>query len=117
MPSKNPSAALTDILDNIVLAREFVAGLTFEEFKRDRKCVYAVVRCLEIISEAVRRLPAEIEQRYPHLPWRNMRAAGNLYRHQYDDVSESILWKTLDTGLTSLEDMARTEIQRGRSKI
>jgi uncharacterized protein with HEPN domain len=45
-----------------------------------------------------------------------MRAAGNLYRHQYDDVSEAILWKTLDTGLTALEDMARAEIVRGGSK-
>jgi uncharacterized protein with HEPN domain len=114
MPCRNPTAALTDILDNIVLARSFVAGMDFTKFKQDRKTVYAVTRCLEIISEAVRKLPAEIEQRYPHLPWRNMRAAGNLYRHQYDDVSEAILWKTLETGLADLE---KDDPSRDRARV
>jgi uncharacterized protein with HEPN domain len=51
MPSKNPQGALLDILDNIALSRSFVAGLTFDRFKDDKKTVYATVRCLEIISE------------------------------------------------------------------
>lgn len=57
MPSKNPQGALLDILDNIALSQSFVVGLKFEQFKDDKKTVYATVRCLEIISEAVRRLP------------------------------------------------------------
>jgi uncharacterized protein with HEPN domain len=112
MPSKSPKGALLDITENIALARAFAARMTPEEFKADRKTVYAVTRCLEIISEAVRRLPPEWEQRYPHLPWRDMRAAGNIYRHRYEDVAEDILWKTLQTGLDALEEMARTELAR-----
>jgi uncharacterized protein with HEPN domain len=36
---------------NIDLASEFVAGIDYEAFRDDTRTVYAVTRCLEIISE------------------------------------------------------------------
>jgi uncharacterized protein with HEPN domain len=42
---------------------------------------YAVIRSLEIISEASRRLSDELKARHPGIPWREMAAAGNFYRH------------------------------------
>lgn len=53
MPSKNPSQRLADIIHNIDSIRAFTAGLEFQSFRADRKTVYAVVRALETISEAV----------------------------------------------------------------
>lgn len=50
-------AALCDIRDNAIYAKEFVTGLTYDEFQQDRKTFYAVTRALEIVSEAARRLP------------------------------------------------------------
>lgn len=41
----------------------------FEAFRADRKTVYAVVRALEIISEASRRLPDELFRRHPEIDW------------------------------------------------
>jgi uncharacterized protein with HEPN domain len=55
MPS-DPAAALRDIQRNIDLATQFVAGMEYEAFRDDTRTVYAVTRCLEIISEASRRL-------------------------------------------------------------
>jgi uncharacterized protein with HEPN domain len=71
-PSKPYAAALRDIAENIELARSFVAGLSFDEFQADRRTVYAVVRCLEIISEASRRLPVDLKARHPDIPWTDM---------------------------------------------
>jgi uncharacterized protein with HEPN domain len=82
-PSKSPAAALRDILNNIELARRFVAGLSFDDFQADRRTVYAVVRCLEIISEASRRLPVDLKARHPEMPWTDMAGAGSIYRHHY----------------------------------
>jgi uncharacterized protein with HEPN domain len=65
MPSKSPTQRLTDILDNIQAIADFIAGITFDDYISDRKTVYAVTRALEIISEASRRLPDELKQRYP----------------------------------------------------
>lgn len=48
---------LCDIRDAAAKARQFVAGMTFEQFAADEKTLYAVVRCLEIIGEAARKVP------------------------------------------------------------
>jgi len=50
-------AALRDVERHLNLATQFVAGLGYEAFRDDTRTVYAVTRCLEIISEAPRRLP------------------------------------------------------------
>jgi len=65
MPSKNPAQRLRDILDNIHLLEGFTSGFAYAGFESDRKTAYAVVRALEIISEAVRRLPDELKERNP----------------------------------------------------
>lgn len=76
-------------------AEEFVGAQTFDEFAANRLCFYAVVRCLEIISEASRRLPEALKERHPHIEWKGMAAAGNIYRHDYGNVLALIVWETV----------------------
>ena len=57
MPSNTTSAALHDIERQIKLATEFVEGFTYQAFRDDTRTVYAVTRCLEIISENFRSIP------------------------------------------------------------
>jgi uncharacterized protein with HEPN domain len=111
MPSDNILIVLYDIRDNIELARSFVAGYSFETFVRDRRTAYATTRCLEIVSEASRRLPDELKVRHPHLPWPQIAAAGNVYRHDYEDVLEQIVWRTVHQGLDALLSVVVDEIQ------
>ena len=86
MPSDSATAAaLRDMEHHIALATKFAAGLDYEAFRNDVRTVFAVTRCLEIISEASRRLPAELKARYPSIAWKNMAGAGNVYRHDYED--------------------------------
>ncbi len=113
MPSDAASAVrrwLNDILDNIGLAESFMAGLDYEAFHRDRLRVYGVIRCLEIISEASRRLPDELKARYPAIEWKEMAAAGNIYRHEYEDVAERRVWRTVLLALPSLRVAVETEL-------
>ena len=63
---------LNDIRHNIALAEGFVAGMSYAIFKDDLLRLYAVTRCLEIISEASRRLPEELKERHPSIEWRDM---------------------------------------------
>jgi uncharacterized protein with HEPN domain len=95
MPSKRAAIALLDIRDNARLAQEFAAGLSVDAFKADRRTFYAVTRCLEIVSEATRRLPSSVRDRHPNLPWRAIMGAGNVYRHDYDNVAEEFVWRTV----------------------
>ena len=66
--------------------------------------------CLEIISEAARRLPEAVRERHPELPWRSIMGAGNVYRHDYDNVAEEFVWRTLQLGLAPLLAAVLVEI-------
>jgi uncharacterized protein with HEPN domain len=86
MHSEADRAALQDILHHIELASSFTETVGFEAFRDDTMRLYAVTRCLEIISEASRRLSEEVKARHADIPWKNMAGAGNIYRHDYEDV-------------------------------
>jgi uncharacterized protein with HEPN domain len=73
MPSDRSRQALLDIFDNGMLAMSFVTGMDFAAFADDRRTFYAVTRCLEIISEASRRLDESVQARHPELPWRTIK--------------------------------------------
>lgn len=79
-----------------------MAGLDYETFREDTRTVYAVTRCLEIISEASRRLPGELKARHPSIALKNMAGAGNVYRHDYEDVAPKLVWDTVQLGVPPL---------------
>ena len=110
--SNRARPALTDIRDNIRLAEQFAAGLSVEALKADRRTFYALTRCLEIISEAARRLPQSLRSRHPELPWRAIMGAGNVYRHDYDNVGEEIVWQTVRDNLAPLLAIVESELSR-----
>jgi uncharacterized protein with HEPN domain len=70
MPSERDRAGLADILFNLDLAERFVSGLDYERFVDDMRTFYALTRCLEVISEASRRLSEDLKARHPEIPWR-----------------------------------------------
>jgi uncharacterized protein with HEPN domain len=103
---------LHHIRHNIELAQRFVGGLAYEEFRDNDLVFYAVTRCLEIISEASRRLPREMKERHPHIPWGEMAAAGNIYRHDYEDVDQRLVWGTVHDRLPPMLVVVETELHR-----
>jgi uncharacterized protein with HEPN domain len=112
MPSKPADTALRDIL-HIDLAAKFSAGFDQASFKQDIKTVYAVTRCLEIISEASRRLPDDVKARHPDIGWKQMAGAGNVYRHDYEDVAAEFVWETVERALPPLRAAIEVELNRG----
>lgn len=112
MPSKPAASALRDILHHIDLATQFVEGFGDVTFKDDIRTVYAVTRCLEIISEASRRLPEELKARHPAIAWKQMAGAGNVYRHDYEDVAAHFVWDTVERALPPLRIVVELELSR-----
>ena len=111
MPSERVLKALLDIQDNILLAEAWSAARSIEDLANDRMRLYAITRCLEIISEASRRLSPEVRQRHPHIAWRDMRDAGNIYRHDYDGLQERIVLETVRSSLPQLKAVVAAEIE------
>lgn len=110
MPSDRDLSALLDIRDSITLAVAWTADHDAASLGEDTKTLYAVVRCLEIISEASRRLGQDIRDRHPDQPWRNIMGSGNIYRHDYDDVAARFVFATVKDHLPSLLAVVDEEI-------
>jgi uncharacterized protein with HEPN domain len=109
--SRTALAALHDILRHVDLAAGFVAGFDRATFEADPRTVYAVTRCLEIISEASRRLPDELKARHSAIAWKDMAGAGNVYRHDYEDVGPRQVWDTVQLALPPLRTVIVCELE------
>jgi uncharacterized protein with HEPN domain len=110
MRSDAGPAGLRDIAHHIDLAVHFAAGFDYEKFRDDLRTVYAVTRCLEIISEASRRLPDELKARHSAIPSKEMAGAGNVYRHDYEDVAAFYVWTTVQNHLPPLRAVILHEL-------
>lgn len=69
---------------------------------KDSQCQDAVIRRLEIIGEAARRISPETRARLPQLPWEAMIGMRNILIHEYDDVDLMIVWDTVQKDLPRL---------------
>ena len=93
---------LLDILEAAKLAISYVESKTEEDFFADVQCQDSVIRRLEIIGEAARRISEENRKAHPKLPWREMIGMRNILIHEYDDVDLPIVWKTVESELPSI---------------
>ena len=63
---------MLDIRDTIHDVRFFVQPMNYKEFTEDRKTINAVIRSLEIIGEATKKIPPDIRNKYPLVPWKEI---------------------------------------------
>jgi uncharacterized protein with HEPN domain len=107
MAAQTSAERLADIVQSIVRIERFLAGKSYADFSGDALIHDAVVRNLEIISEASRHLSDDIQQRAPEVPWRKVADMGNWIRHAYEKVEDRILWDTIQEGLPVLAAAVR----------
>ena len=110
MHSDPEQNALRDILRQIDLAQKFAQGQDRDAFSADIMRVYAVTRCLEIISEASRPPLQGAQGTTPGIAWREMAGAGNVYRHDYQDVAPPRVWDTVQFALPALRAAIEQEL-------
>jgi uncharacterized protein with HEPN domain len=83
-----------DILEAIDDIGIFLSGLSYADFTDNRKTLYAVIRCLEIIGEAVKNIPEEIKTKYPQIPWKEIAGMRDKLIHGYFGVDTGLVWDT-----------------------
>jgi uncharacterized protein with HEPN domain len=93
---------LRDILDNIDAVAEMMVDVDLAAYRRDFKLRRAVERCVEIISEASRRISDALKADFPDQPWPEIAGIGNLLRHNYERVDDLIMWKIATQSLPNL---------------
>ncbi len=96
---RDTSVYLSDILKAIEHIDTYVTDMTFDAFALDAKTQDAVVRNLEIIGEAVKRLPDDFRIAHPDIAWRPAAAMRDFLIHEYPEVDVKAVWDTIQTDL------------------
>ncbi|MBI5525990.1 MAG: DUF86 domain-containing protein [Deltaproteobacteria bacterium] len=98
---------LRDILDAARKAEEFTRDVSFDDFKANDEKIFAVVRALEIVGEAVKKIPSAVRRRYPTIPWRDMAGMRDKLIHHYFGVDVAVVWRTVKDGLPPIHSAIR----------
>ena len=104
---RDPVIYLDDILDAATKAMHFVADLSFEEFEHDDRTTFAVLRALEIIGEAAKRVPVAVRDRSPNIPWPDMAGMRDKLIHGYHGIDLRVVWRTVHSDLPAVIEKVR----------
>jgi uncharacterized protein with HEPN domain len=92
---------------------DYTAGMTYETFRDNQLVIDAVVRNLEVIGEAARHIPEQIQKQFPDVPWVEMKGMRNILIHEYFGVSLEIVWQTVKENLPPVEPKLKELLQLG----
>jgi len=82
---------IKDILDSISDIESFVGGMDFNIFIGDKKTINAVIRSLEIMGEASKKIPEELRAKYPGIPWKRLAGMRDKLIHEYHGIDLEIV--------------------------
>ncbi|MDD3528050.1 MAG: DUF86 domain-containing protein [Bacteroidales bacterium] len=84
---------LEDMFLSMQRIEEYLGDLDFRKFKMTYMAVDAIIRNFEIIGEASKNIPTEIQEKYPEIPWRKMYGLRNLIAHEYFGIDYEMIWE------------------------
>jgi len=98
-----------DYVEDIITAMEdamsFVEGMDYADFVKNRRTIYAVTRAVEVIGEAVKKIPKTVRNRYPEIPWKDMAGMRDKLIHEYFGVDLRRVWKTVKEDILNLKPL------------
>lgn len=93
---------LTDMADYADKACRLTQDMDLQGFLADEKTQLAVVRCLEVIGEAAKRVPTSFRTRHPEVPWAEAAGIRDVLIHDYVGIHLEVVWNTVRQDLPSL---------------
>lgn len=102
---------LKDIVNAMKKAETFIENMTYEEFVQDDKTVYAVVRAIEIIGEAVKQVPDSMREKYSEIPWKSMAGMRDKLIHHYFGVNLKLVWNTVKQEIPEVKPVLQNTLQ------
>lgn len=107
---------LEDMRNSAQEVLDFTRGMTFEEFRQDRKTINAVIRSLEVLGEAAKRIPQDVRAKHPSIPWKDIAGMRDKLIHEYHGVDLHIVWKTVREDVPTLLPLIERALDEERAK-
>lgn len=111
MSKRNWKILFEDIIESINKIEEYTRELTFEDFSQSSIVIDAVVRNIEIIGEASKNIPEEIQNKFLDIPWQKIKGIRNRIVHEYFSVDITIIWFIVQNELSSLKSALQKHLE------
>ena len=102
---KDDSIYIDHILNSINRILVYISGMDQEAFEANLVTQDAVVRQLEVIGEATKRVSKKLRSKHPDIPWSDMVGMRDVLIHDYIDVDLGVVWKTASEDIPNLKDL------------
>jgi uncharacterized protein with HEPN domain len=99
---------LNDICEACDLIIEFTQNYDYKEFINDKKTFHAVIRNLEIIGEAVKKLPDNIRSMQDNIEWRKIAGLRDILIHEYFSIDSDIVWDIITNKIIDLKNASNS---------
>lgn len=104
MKRKNPLFYLQDIKNSLDRIFKYTANIDYNQFMMNDMLMDAVERNFEIIGEAVKNLPDDFREKYPHIPFRQIAGMRDKIIHDYFGIDYVLVWKTIQDKLSQFNE-------------
>ena len=102
---------IQDILEAIGEVEDFTTGMQFDDFVKDKKTINAVVRSLEVIGEATKKIPDSFREKYSEIPWKRMAGMRDKLIHEYFGIDLEIVWEVIDNELPPIKPLIQKVLE------
>ena len=116
MSARDADLTLRQIVEVCDKAVELRNSMTWEEFRGDWRKQMLGERLVEVLGEAVKRLPNELRDRHPQLPWDKIAGTRDYIAHGYDSVDYDVIWGVLDVEAARLKASVLAILGKGISR-
>ncbi|MEW5759467.1 MAG: DUF86 domain-containing protein [Candidatus Thermoplasmatota archaeon] len=109
---KDDSVYLKHILDAITRIESYTEGKNYDDFINNPLIRDGVIRQIEIMGEATKRLSMEMREKYSEIPWKDITAMGDKLIHDYIGIDLDAVWDTVERDIPSLKDKLKTIFEK-----
>jgi uncharacterized protein with HEPN domain len=102
---KDDSAYIEHIINCILKIKTFTANVSKDEFSENELIQDAVIRNIEIIGEASKKISENTKQSYYEVPWKEMAKMRDKLIHDYMGVDIDVIWQTIETDIPELLEL------------